>query len=143
MIRKKKSSSTARVTHSAVTVVLLRLQQVDLVFKRLDVANGFLDRRLVAARLLAPAVVVVDVLSSAAFLGFDLEAQLALVLEWLGLPDHLHAACLACAVLGLAMLLEVAPLPVAALVDVLLVEAHDDGWNLGGVSVSASRGGNE
>jgi len=54
--------------------VLLRPQQADLVLKRLDVANGFLNRRLVAARLFAPAVVVVDVLSSAAFLRFDLEA---------------------------------------------------------------------
>ena len=104
--------------------MLLRLERVDLVLKRLDVANGFLDRRLVAARLLAPAVVVVDVLRSAALLRFDLEAELALVLEWLGLPDHLHTAGLACAVLGLAVLLEVAPLPVAALVDVLFVEAH-------------------
>ena len=123
--------------------MLLRLERVDLVLKRLNVANGFLDRRLVAARLLAPAVVVVDVLCSAALLRFDLEAELALVLEWLGLPDHLHAAGLACAVLGLAVLLEVAPLPVAALVDVLLVEAHDDEWVLGGVSVCVSGGGNE
>jgi hypothetical protein len=60
----------------------------------------------------------------------------------LGLPDHLHAACLACAVLGLTVLLEVAPLPVAALVDVLLVEAHSDEWDLGGVSVHVRRGGN-
>jgi len=56
------------------------------------------------------------------------------------LPDHLHAACLACAVLGLTVLLEVAPLPVAALVDVLLVEAHRGEWDLGGVSVRISRG---
>lgn len=132
--------STARVAHSGVAVVLLRLEQVDLVLKRLDVADGLLDRRLVAAGLLAPAVVVVDVLCAAALLGLDLKAELALVLERLGLPDHLHAACFASAVLGLTVLLEVAPLPVAALVDVLLVEAHGDG-RLGGVSVCASVGG--
>jgi hypothetical protein len=39
----------------------------------------------------------------------------------------------------LTVLLKVAPLPVAASVDVLLVEAHVDG-SLGGVSVCASGG---
>jgi hypothetical protein len=41
----------------------------------------------------------------------------------------------------LTMLLEVAPLPVAASVGVLLVEAHGDEWVLGGVSVCVSGGG--
>lgn len=90
--------------------------------------------------LIAPAVVVVNVLRLTAQFRFDLEAELALVLERLGVVDHLHAAGLAGAVLGLTVLLKVAPLPVAASVDVLLVEAHVDG-NLGGVSVCASGGG--
>lgn len=106
---------------------------MDLVIKRLDVAGGLLDRRLVAAFILEPAVVVFNVLRAAALLRFDLEAGLALVRQRMGLPDHFHATGLAGAVLGLTVLLEVAPLPVAAYVDVLLVEAHGDG-GLGGVS---------
>jgi hypothetical protein len=111
--------------------LLLRLEQVDLVLKRFNIANGFLDRRLVAARLFAPAVVVVDVLCAAALLGLDLEAQLAFLLERDAVVDHFHATGFARAVLGLAVLAEVAPLPVAALVDVLFVEAHgglSGGW---------------
>lgn len=118
------TASTPRIPHASIAVRLLRPQLADLILKRLDVANGFLDRRLVAARLFAPAVVVVDVLGPAALFGFNLEAQLAFLLEGHAVVDHLHAAGFAGAVLGLAVLAEVAPLPVAALVDVLFVEAH-------------------
>ena len=75
-------------------------------------------------RLPGPAVVVIDELRPAALFRFDFEAGFAIALQPLGLPDHLHAAGFAGAVLGLTVLLEVAPLPVAALVDVLFVEAH-------------------
>jgi hypothetical protein len=104
--------------------MLLALQSIDLALQNFDIAEGLLDAGLVALRLAAPAVVVVDVLGAAALLGLDLEAQLALFGEPEGLVDHLHAAGLAGAVLGLAVLAEVAPLPVAAGVDVLFVEAH-------------------
>ena len=107
--------------------MLLALQPVDLALQHLDVAERLFDARLVALRLTAPAVVVVNVLGAAALLGLNLEAQLALLREPEGLVDHLHAAGLAGAVLGLAVLAEVAPLPVAAGVDVLFVEAHGCG----------------
>jgi hypothetical protein len=112
--------------------MLLALQPIDLALQGLDVAEGLFDAGLVALRLAAPAVVVVDVLGAAALLGLDLEAQLTLLRQPEGLVDHLHAAGLAGAVLGLAVLAEVAPFPVAAGVDVLFVEAHDDvlGWGL-------------
>lgn len=138
---KPTSGLTARVSNPPVAIVFLRNEQGDLVIKRLDLANSLLDRRLVAMGLIAPAVVVVDVLRLTAQFRFDLEAELALVLERLGVMDHLHAAGFAGAVLGLTMLLEVAPLPVAASVGVLLVEAHGDEWVLGGVSVCVSGGG--
>lgn len=109
--------------------MLLALQSIDLALQNFDIAEGLLDAGLVALRLAAPAVVVVDVFGAAALLGLDLEAQLALFGEPEGLVDHLHAAGLAGAVLGLAVLAEVAPLPVAAGVDVLFVEAHGDGWS--------------
>lgn len=92
--------------------------------------------------VLEPAGFVFDVLQAAALFRFDLEAGLALVRQRMGLPDHLHATGLAGAVLGLTVLLEVAPLPVAACVDVLLVEAHGGG-RLGGVSACASGFGGE
>ena len=106
--------------------MLLALQPIDLALQNFDIAEGLLDAGLVALRLAAPAVVVVDVLGAAAFFRLDLEAQLALFGEPEGLVDHLHAAGLAGAVLGLAVLAEVAPLPVAAGVDVLFVEAHGE-----------------
>lgn len=109
--------------------MLLALQPIDLALKNLDITESLLDAGLVALRLAAPAVVVVDVLGAAALLGLDLEAQLALFGQAEGLVDHLHAAGLAGAVLGLAVLAEVAPFPVAAGVDVLFVETH--GWCLG------------
>jgi hypothetical protein len=108
--------------------MLLALQPIDLALEHLNIPERLLDAGLVALRLAAPAVVVVDVLGAAALLGLDLEAQLALVGEPEGLVDHLHAAGLAGAVLGLAVLAEVAPFPVAAGVDVLFVEAHGVGW---------------
>jgi hypothetical protein len=55
----------------------------------------------------------------------DFETHLALVLETAGLINHLGAARLARPKLCLAMLTEFAPFPVAALVDILLVEAHE------------------
>lgn len=112
---------------------LLGLELANLVLERLDVAESLLNRSAVAAWFPAPAVVVVDVLRLAALLGIDLEAQLALLLEAEGLENELGAAGLACAVLGLAVLTEVAPLPVAALVEELLVEAHGCWWRLGGL----------
>lgn len=121
--------STARIPNPVVAIVLLLLEHIDLVVKRLDVAEGLLDRRLVAAGFLAPAVVVVDVLLAPAVFRLDLEANLALLLEVQGLGLQFHAAGLAGAVLGLTVRPEVAPLPVAACVGVLIVEAHGgDGW---------------
>jgi hypothetical protein len=138
--RNPASRSTARVSNPPVAIVLLQPERVDLVLKRLDFANSLLDRRLVATGLIAPAVVVVDVLRAAALFRLDLEAGFTLVLELVGVPDHLHAAGFAGAVLGLTVLLEVAPLPVTACIGVLLVEAHGDEWVLGGVSVCVSGG---
>ena len=109
--------------------MLFALQPIDLALKNLDITESLLDAGLVALWLAAPAVVVVDVLGAAALLGLDLEAQLALFGQAEGLVDHLHAAGLAGAVLGLTVRPEVAPLPVAACVGVLIVEAHGgDGW---------------
>ena len=115
--------------------MLFALQPIDLALKNLDITESLLDAGLVALRLAAPAVVVVDVLGAAALLGLDLEAQLALVRQPEGLVDHLHAAGLAGAVLGLAVLAEVAPFPVAAGVDVLFVEAHVEVFAGGGGGV--------
>jgi hypothetical protein len=107
--------------------MLLALQPIDLALKNLDIPQRLLNTSLVALRLAAPAVVIINMLGAAALFGLDFEAQLALVRESEGLVDHLHAAGLAGAVLGLAVLAEVAPLPVAAGVDVLFVEAHGCG----------------
>lgn len=104
--------------------MLLALQPIDLALQHLNIPESLLDAGLVALRLAAPAVVVIDVLGTAALLGLDFEAQLALLGQPEGLVNHFHAAGLAGAVLGLAVLAEVAPFPVAAGVDVLFVEAH-------------------
>ena len=104
--------------------MLLAFQPIDLTLQSLDVAQRLLDAGLVALRLAAPAVVVIDVLGAAALFGLNLEAELAFLGQAQGLVDHLHAAGFAGAVFCLAVLAEVAPFPVAASVDVLFVEAH-------------------
>lgn len=113
--------------------MLLALQPIDFALQHLDIAQCLLNTRLVAFRLAAPAVVVVDVLGAAALFGLDLEAQLAFLRQPEGLVDHFHATGFAGAVLSLAVLAEVAPFPVAAGVDVLFVEAHC----FGGVGLGA------
>lgn len=67
-----------------------------------------------AVALVAPTGDVVVHLVKAARLGADLVARLAARLEVVGLVHELHAARLAGAVLLVALLPEVAPLPVAA-----------------------------
>lgn len=113
--------------------MLLALQPVNLTLKSFNIPQSLLDTSLVALRLAAPAVVVVDVLGAAALFGLDLEAQLAFLRQPEGLVDHFHATGFAGAVLSLAVLAEVAPFPVAAGVDVLFVEAHC----FGGVGLGA------
>ena len=104
--------------------MLLALQPVNLTLKSFNIPQSLLNTSLVALRLAAPAVVIINMLGAAALFGLDLEAQLAFVRQTEGLVDHFHAAGFARAVLGLAVLAEVAPFPVAASVDVLFVEAH-------------------
>lgn len=90
-----------------------------------DILNGLRDRVLIASGLMSPAVVVFDVLCSPARFRLDFKTHLALVLELVGPPNHLRAARPARPKLCLAMLAELAPFPVAALVHMLIVEAHD------------------
>lgn len=104
--------------------MLLTLQLVDLVLKRSNVVEGVLDRCLVTFGMFAPAVVIVDLLASTPRFRLDLDTELTLSLETRNLVDHFHTARLACAILGLAVLSEDAPLPVATLVNILLVETH-------------------
>jgi hypothetical protein len=92
--------------------------------KFFDILNGLRDGVLVAPRLMSPSVVVLNVLGFPTLFRVDFETHLALVLETAGLINHLGAARLARPKLCLAMLTEFAPFPVAALVNILLVEAH-------------------
>lgn len=104
--------------------MLLRLQLVDPVLKRSDVTKGVLDRCLVTFGLPASAVVIVNMLASTPLFRLDVNTELALFLERQSMVNHFHTASLARAILGLTVLSEVAPLPAAALVDILFVETH-------------------
>lgn len=72
-----------------------------------------------------PSVDTLLLLNKAALLCVDLGAKLALVALANGVHDQLHTASLAGAILLGAVLAEVAPLVIAAIQLVLLVEAHD------------------
>jgi hypothetical protein len=65
-----------------------------------------------------------DLCSSASLFRIDLVAKLAFLALGHGLHDEFHAARLAGSVLSVAVLSEVAPLPVAACESILVEEAH-------------------
>lgn len=87
-------------------------------------------------RFTLPSAYTVHLSGSAAHLGADLLAQLAVCASGNRLHDEFHAARLADPVLLGAVLSEVAPLPIATGKAVLVVEAHVSdlkscvGWSL-------------
>lgn len=67
---------------------------------------------------------LVELSGSSTEFRLDLLAGLALVPDSIGCHDEFHTARFSGAILSVAVLSEVSPLPVAAGEDVLLVEAH-------------------
>lgn len=90
----------------------------------LNVILGSFDRCSLLAALLTPSLDAVLFLSATVILGLHLVTDLALLLDSIGRHDKLHAASFACTVLFGAVLAERSPLVIAALVDVLVEEAH-------------------
>lgn len=99
-------------------------QVVDLGVKLLNVVLSCLNGSSLFAALLTPSLDALLLLSTTIPLGVHLVTDLALLLDSIGLHDQLHAAGFAGAVLFGAVLAERTPFVVAALVDVLVEEAH-------------------
>jgi hypothetical protein len=117
-------SSPTRIANHPVPALLVGDELVDLLAQDLHLLNGLLHAEAVLGRVRGPALVVGLVLLVAALLALNLLAHAALLGQADGLEDHLHAARFARAVLLLAVLAEVAPLPVVAGVLVVVVVAH-------------------
>jgi len=105
-------------------LVPLATQLVDLRVQRSDHVHRLVDRRSELIGLSLPSGYPLDLRRSASHLGVDLLAQLALLSHRDSCHDKLHAAGFANSVLAVAVLTEVAPLPIAADETVLIEEAH-------------------
>ncbi len=86
-----------------------------------------------------PAVDSFDLGSSSSHLGVDLLTELALLADGHSLHDEFHAASLASAVLAVAVLSKVSPLPIATDKAVLIEEAHGYGCLIYAALVSPQR----
>ncbi|KAH8636979.1 hypothetical protein IG631_08814 [Alternaria alternata] len=103
-------------------------QLIDFAIQTANHLHRFLDRSSELVRLPLPPPNAVHLSGSAAHLGIDLLAELAVSSSRNCLHDELHTTRLADSVLLGAVLSEVAPLPVTADEPVLVVEAHVSGW---------------
>lgn len=86
--------------------------------------RGTIDGSSKLVALALPARDPFDLCSSSSLFRIDLVAQLAFLAEGNGLHDEFHAARLSGSVLSVAVLSEVAPLPIAACESMLIEEAH-------------------
>ena len=102
----------------------LILKVVDLGVETFNILARPIDGRPEFAALLLPAADTLKFLLTSSELGLDFIACLAFVADRVGGHDEFHATGLARAVLPVAVLTEVAPLPVATLEDVLIEETH-------------------
>jgi len=134
-IRKTRASSTpASIANHLVLGLLLLLQDVDLILKESGVFHGFLHRGSEFVSVPGPALVVSHELVVTTLLPLDLLTKGAFLGELKSLKDHLHAARFTTAVLLLAVLTEVAPLPVTADELGVVVVTHPDSGGLFEVS---------
>lgn len=97
----------------------------DLNVKTLDHVIGLVDRCAETTAFQFPALDLGDLGCSTAQLSVDFLASLALVRDAVGGHDQFHTTRFAGAVFTIAVLSEVAPLPVAASEQVLVEETHD------------------
>lgn len=97
---------------------------VDLLLQRFDNVGGPINGRAELAPFPLPTKDSFNLGSSTALFRVDLLAKLAFLADWDRLHDEFHTARFAGPVLSVAVLPEVAPLPVAALESVLVEEAH-------------------
>lgn len=105
------------------TLVTLVVEDADFVLDVFDDRNCLLERGF-ATGIVTPASDALQLGVATTAFCVDLVAYLALLSLQSGAVDELHAACFADAVLIGAVLTEVAPLPVAAGKDELVVETH-------------------
>jgi len=96
----------------------------DLLLERLNNVLAAIDAGAKLATFTLPTHDPVDLSHSSALLGVDLLAQLAFLAYWHRCHNQLHTTGFTRAVLAVAVLTEVAPLPIAALESVLVKEAH-------------------
>ena len=113
-------------TNSLKTLSPLILKRVDLLLQVFDRGHGLVDRCPELSTVRLPALNTLVLGRSSTNLGVDLVAKLALLLHPRRRHDELHAARLAASVFPVAVLTEMAPLPVAALEDMLVEETHLD-----------------
>jgi hypothetical protein len=122
-IRLKRASTTSHSTQVNRSLLPLQLQRVDLLVQHPDILDRLRNGR-VSIALVLPALDPFLFLGSASEFCLDLTASRTLDVCALRIHDEFHAAGFAGAVFFVAMLLEAAPLEVAASENDLLVEAH-------------------
>jgi hypothetical protein len=124
-MRQNEVSGAAWVTDRHVALLLRSLENVDLFSQFIDFSPGLLNGTLVLDWILRnPTVIVARCLVATPLLPLNLEAIHALFGQWKRLVNESRAARFALAVLGLAVLTEVAPFPVVASVLEVIVVAH-------------------
>lgn len=109
----------------------LATELVDLSVKTAYDLHGLLNGRSELAAFALPPADTVHFRRPTSHLRIDLLAKLAFLADGHRLHDQLHAACFANAILPIAVLSEVTPLPVAARKAVLIEEAHVSGGRQG------------
>lgn len=109
------------------TPVPLTVKLVNLRIQAANQFHGLFNGRPELAPLALPSIDVVHLLCSASHLSVDLFTHPALLRHSISGHDQLHATCFTNSIFPVAMLTEVAPLPVAAHKPMLIKEAHGDG----------------
>ena len=104
------------------------LQVADLAIETLDVLVCSVNGSSELSPFLLPATDSLSFFLASAELGLDLIACLAFAADGIGGHDEFHAAGLARSILSVAVLAEVAPLPVVALEHMLIEETHGVWW---------------
>lgn len=120
-----RSTTPLSVANVLIPPILFRLNAGNLALQGHDIFGSFFNGRLETMGLLQPTRAIRHGFLASTKLLLNLLAESTLVRQINGAKDHFHAASFTDAILSVAVLFEVAPLPVTAGELVALEEAHD------------------